>query len=77
MIFYAYDLESYSREQGVWAENSLYFPGPIVKSTSEVIEEIKNAEINLEEIDRFKNHWNTFSTGKSSENLINAIYSKD
>ncbi|QBP41834.1 CDP-glycerol glycerophosphotransferase family protein [Paenisporosarcina antarctica] len=74
MIFYTYDLDSYDKEQGLWAENSLYFPGPIVKSTTEVINHILDPEIDFEKIDRFKNHWNTFSSGQASKSLISVVY---
>jgi CDP-glycerol glycerophosphotransferase (TagB/SpsB family) len=74
MIFFTYDSESYGRSQGLWAENSLYFPGPIVKSTDEVIKEIANPEIDYKKIAEFRAHWNTFSAGRSTQNLISAIY---
>lgn len=74
MIFFTYDLKDYGKTQGIWAESSLYFPGPIVKSTSEVIDEILNPEIDIEKITHFRDHWNTYSTGQSTPNLIKAIY---
>lgn len=77
MIFFAYDLESYGQTQGLWAESSLYFPGPIVKTTTEVIEHIIDPTIDFEKIDHFKEHWNTFSTGNSSIELVKEVYSKE
>ncbi|WKA53848.1 CDP-glycerol glycerophosphotransferase family protein [Planococcus shixiaomingii] len=74
MIFFTYDLESYGNSQGLWAKNSLYFPGPVVKTTSEVLKEIMNPEIEFDKIERFVAHWNTFSTGQSTKNLISTIY---
>ncbi|PSL31706.1 CDP-glycerol glycerophosphotransferase (TagB/SpsB family) [Planomicrobium soli] len=74
MIFFTYDLESYDQNQGVWAENSLYFPGPIVRTTSEVLEEIIKPQTDYKKIEHFRSHWNTFSTGRSTENLISTIY---
>jgi len=74
MIFFTYDLEEYGKTQGIWAENSLYFPGPIVKTTSEVIDHILDPSIDYEKIDQFRKHWNTYSTGKSTSQLINVIY---
>ncbi|WP_238323323.1 CDP-glycerol glycerophosphotransferase family protein [Planococcus antarcticus] len=74
MIFFTYDLVDYGKTQGIWAENSLYFPGPIVKTTSEVIEHILDPEIDLEKIDQFRNHWNTYSTGQSTCQLLTVIY---
>lgn len=74
MIFFTYDLEDYAKTQGIWAENSLYFPGPIVKTTSEVIHHILDPEIDYDKIDQFRNHWNTYSAGQSTCQLITVIY---
>lgn len=76
MIFFTYDSEDYGRTQGLWAENSLYFPGPIAKTTAQVIGHILDPEIDYEKIDRFKDHWNTYSTGQSTGQLIQAIYAE-
>ncbi|MGB2993029.1 MAG: CDP-glycerol glycerophosphotransferase family protein [Paenisporosarcina sp.] len=77
MIFYTYDLESYDKEQGLWSESSLYFPGPIVKNTKELVDEVLNPTIDFNKINYFKNHWNTFSQGESTKTLISKIYDKD
>lgn len=74
MIFFTYDLVEYGKTQGIWAENSLYFPGPIVKTTSEVIDQILDPSVDHEKIDQFRKHWNTYSTGKSTSQLITVIY---
>jgi teichoic acid glycerol-phosphate primase len=74
MIFFTYDLDSYDKEQGLWDETSRYFPGPIVKTTSEVIDQILDPTIDFQKIDSFKNHWNTFSTGHATKTLISMIY---
>lgn len=74
MIFFTYDLESYGMQQGLWSESSLYFPGPMAKSTQEVLESILASETDYEKIEQFRFHWNTFSTGQSTKNLISTIY---
>lgn len=76
MIFFTYDSDSYSCTHGLWAENSFYFPGPIVKTTAQVIEHILDPHIDYEQIDQFSKKWNTFSTGESSRRLIQSIYEK-
>ena len=77
MIFFTYDMESYSRTNGLWAVDDLYFPGPFAASTSEVIDHIIDPAIDLARIDRFQKHWNTFATGNSTSSLINAIYADE
>ena len=77
MIFFAYDLEAYNQTQGLWAESDLYFPGPIVKTTTEVINHIIDPIIDFESIDHFKEHWNAFSAGNSSIKLVKQLYGKE
>lgn len=77
MIFFTYDLESYIKEQGLWAESDLYFPGPIVKTTSDLFQHIIDPHIDFEKIEQFNDRWNTFSKGRSSHNLILKIYHHD
>lgn len=74
MIFFTYDLADYGRTQGIWAKSSLYFPGPIVETTSEVIQHIADPSLDHKKIDEFRNHWNVYSTGNSTCQLITAIY---
>lgn len=74
MIFFTYDLESYGQSQGLWATSNLYFPGPIARTTQEVLKEIADPYIDYKKIEQFRFHWNTFSTGCSTENLIATIY---
>lgn len=77
MIFFVYDLESYIKAQGLWAEEDLHFPGPIVTSTSELHQHIVDPHIDTHQIDRFNDQWNTFSKGRSSKNLIKKVYEPD
>lgn len=74
MIFFTYDLESYSRFQGLWSIDDLFFPGPIARTTAEVIAHIKEPDLDSDKIHRYRNHWNTFSTGSSARNLIHEVY---
>lgn len=74
MIFFTYDIEEYNRTQGIWHVNDLFFPGPMVTTTAEVIDQILDPVIDHAKIERFRAHWNTFSNGRSSKQLITAIY---
>lgn len=77
MIFFVYDLESYIKVQGIWAEKDLHFPGPMVKSTSELHQHIVDPHFDIHQIERFNDQWNTFSKGHSSRNLIKKVYHPD
>lgn len=74
MLFFAYDLKEYSLSSGFWEDYEVNMPGPIVKTTEEVIETIQKNEFDLEEVKSFANKWNTYSTGRSSEQLVNLLY---
>lgn len=74
MIFFLYDFETYQQEQGIWGDGSLFFPGPIVRTTEELINHLSDLSIDLTVIDRFHKYWNAFSTGTSSSRLVKAIY---
>ncbi|RNF39489.1 CDP-glycerol glycerophosphotransferase family protein [Planococcus salinus] len=74
MIFFTYDYKDYKHQQGLWATNDLYFPGPIVTTTSGLIRHLNDTSIDFDKIDRFREHWNTYSTGQACKNLISSIY---
>lgn len=74
MIFFTYDLETYNDTQGLWSVDDLFFPGPIARTTAEVISHIKDPVIDYNKINQYKTHWNTFSTGTSAKRLIQQIY---
>ena len=74
MIFFPYDLEEYEEERGFWTEYVKLVPGPIVKTTDEIIRTILNSAFDLQKIEEFSKIWNKYSTGKSSENIVNYIF---
>lgn len=74
MIFYAYDLEDYSKKRGIWSNYKEEVPGPVVETTKELIELIEKMDFNLEEVHNFAETWNKYSTGNSTKNLISALY---
>ena len=74
MIFYAYDLEEYSKKRGIWPNYTDEVPGPVVQTTRELIEVIDKMEFNLEEVRNFAKTWNKYSNGNSTKNLIHALY---
>ncbi|NBJ68816.1 CDP-glycerol glycerophosphotransferase family protein [Roseburia sp. 1XD42-34] len=73
MIFYAYDLEVYKSDRGLIEQYETEMPGPIVRSTEEVIAAIKQHDFSTEKIKSFANTWNQYSKGNSSERLANFI----
>ncbi|WP_165767950.1 CDP-glycerol glycerophosphotransferase family protein [Virgibacillus indicus] len=74
MVFYAYDLEEYSRTKGLWEDYESLVPGPVVQSTDQIIEVLVKEISSRNMITEFSKEWNTYSNGRSSEALIKAIY---
>ena len=70
MIFYAYDLHQYKKTNGIWEDYGKNMPGPISKTTDELITEILNPHINLHKIDAFKEKWTAYCEGDASEKFV-------
>lgn len=77
MVFYAYDLDEYTTDRGLWDNYQSMVPGKITKTTAEVISQIKTHDFNYEDIRKFAELWNEYSNGASCENLVNYILGHD
>ena len=73
MIFYDYDFEEYKEKRGIVDEYENLVPGPIVKTTKEVVKLILENNFDLRKIKAFSEEWNEFSIGSSSENVVKYI----
>lgn len=74
MVFFAYDLEIYEKERGLWARYETMVPGPVVKSSEEIITVIKESSFDLKVVKDYSRKWNKYSNGQSSENLVNYMF---
>lgn len=72
-IFYSYDLEEYEKESGFWHFYEEVVPGPVVRSTDEIINLIRKNDFDLTLIEDFSDSWNRYSTGHSSRKLVNEL----
>ena len=80
MLFFAYDLEQYKDNlRDFYFDMFEEVPGPIVKSTEKLIEEIKKLEVEDYEskygqkYDDFQNKYNEFDKGTASKTIIDLI----
>ncbi|MBF2464063.1 CDP-glycerol glycerophosphotransferase family protein [Listeria welshimeri] len=69
MFFFSYDMEKYDKERGLIRNYQQFIPGPISKTTEELIEQIKIYN-NSENLTRFSEKWNKYSDGHASERLV-------
>lgn len=74
MVFYAYDLEEYSSSRGFWENYQQEIPGPVVKTTNDLINIIRNEKFNLNTVKTFADQWNQYSNGNSSKRLVEMLY---
>lgn len=75
MIFYAYDLEEFSDEgRGFYETYEEYVPGPIVKTSEELIQIINNDSYNLEKVRQFRENSYDYLDGQSTVRFVKKIY---
>ncbi|MBY0596717.1 CDP-glycerol glycerophosphotransferase family protein [Bacillus bingmayongensis] len=77
MIFFTYDLKKYAKKRGIIEGFISNAPGPVVYSSAEVIETIQNYSFDTEKMKQFNVHWNQYSNGNSSRNLVNYLFSQN
>ncbi len=75
MIFYAYDFDEYSDWRGFYYDYDELTPGPVVKTTEEIIEYIKNIEqsFDKQKVIDFKNKFMNACDGKATQRLIDFV----
>lgn len=74
MIFFPYDLEEYQKQRGLWDDYESLVPGPVVYTTGDIVDKIKQESFNLAQIEIFSSKWNQYSKGHSSENLVGFLF---
>ncbi|WP_053360604.1 CDP-glycerol glycerophosphotransferase family protein [Bacillus sp. FJAT-27251] len=71
MIFFAYDLNEYMKDRGLWDDYDNMVPGPVVKDTDGIVRQIKSMNSSWNnEVKEFSMKWNKYIFGQSSRNLI-------
>jgi len=74
VIFFAYDLENYIENRGLYSDYETFVPGPIVKTVEELISKIKNLSQWDKDYEEKRKHlrkyYNEYSDGNSTKKLI-------
>lgn len=73
MIFFAYDMDTYRITSGLIDDYENQMPGPVVSSTLEIINIIREDAFDMGQIKEFKEQWNAYSDGNSSMNLAHFL----
>lgn len=77
MIFYAYDLDDYRINRGLCDDYEKMVPGPVVQNTNDLIDVLKNKKYDINKIISFKEEWNTYSTGNSSDRVAKFLINRE
>ena len=77
MIFLAYDLEEYYDDRGFYYPYEEMMPGPIVKTTEEVIERLQHLEdwFDRKLVCRFRDKFMSACDGHATERLLEVLES--
>ena len=71
MIFFAYDLEEFSNHgRGFYKDYKSYVPGPVVKTSEEIIDYINKSAYSIDQIRTFNEENFPNLDGKASERII-------
>jgi CDP-ribitol ribitolphosphotransferase / teichoic acid ribitol-phosphate polymerase len=73
MIFFAYDLKQYLEDRGFYYEYNDFVPGPIVSTTEEIIELVKNDEFDLEKVKQFKERFFDHLDGQAAKRFVETL----
>lgn len=73
MIFYAHDMVEYEHTSGLIASYELQMPGPVVKTTDQLIQVIHSQPFDMNKVRVFAEEWNQYSKGDSSINLARFV----
>ncbi|SEO24560.1 CDP-ribitol ribitolphosphotransferase [Amphibacillus marinus] len=74
MLFFAYDVEEYVRTRDFYFDYLSFIPGPLIKSTSQLIKTITEKDFKMEKIPPFIDFFFDDVDGKSSKRVVEKIF---
>ncbi|HWI47479.1 MAG TPA: CDP-glycerol:glycerophosphate glycerophosphotransferase, partial [Rummeliibacillus sp.] len=81
ILYYAYDLENYrDKLRGFYLDYENEMPGPILKTTDEIIDAVQNIDqINAQYKDKYNNFYDQiccWETGHATEKIVHEVFKK-
>ena len=73
MIFFTYDLEEYIEKRDFYYPFESFVPGPIVRTTEEIIDTIKNSNFDLNKVQNFREKFLSSLDGKSTKRVVDEL----
>lgn len=74
ILFFAYDLDNYISNRDFYYPYENFVPGPIVKSTEDMINTIKENKFELDKLNSFRNKFFDHFDGKSTQRVIDMLF---
>ena len=75
MIFFAYDLEDYKKNNGLWEDFESCVPGPVVRDADKVIDAIFE-DFDTTQIEEYCQKWGQYCDGHSSARFVDVLFGK-
>lgn len=75
MLFYAFDLEDYITSRDFYEPYETFVPGKIVETFDDLIVALEREDFEQEKVPQFLNKHFKYQDGKSSERLVNHLFS--
>ncbi|WP_284139009.1 CDP-glycerol glycerophosphotransferase family protein [Virgibacillus sp. LDC-1] len=75
MIFYPYDMDDYQKERDFYYDYQSLVPGPIVRSTEELIDVLRNNSLSTDTLAAFQSRFFDHLDGMASERVVQDIFS--
>ncbi|MBD1221410.1 CDP-glycerol glycerophosphotransferase family protein [Virgibacillus halodenitrificans] len=73
MLFFAYDVEEYIQERDFYYNYFDFIPGPLVKTTEELLKTIENENFEMEKIQPFVQYFFGDTLGKASQKVVDEL----
>lgn len=73
MLFFAFDVEEYVQSRDFYYEYTSFIPGPLARSTDDIIEAIKKENYKMEKIPPFVDYFFDHHDGRSSERVVEQL----
>ncbi|MEA3320553.1 MAG: CDP-glycerol glycerophosphotransferase family protein [Bacillota bacterium] len=77
VIFFAYDLDYYLSERGFYYEYQTLVPGPVVRTTDELIKKVNNKNFDYKKLKEFRDYFFDIQDGKSSKRFVQTFMSSE
>ncbi|MBY7144660.1 CDP-glycerol glycerophosphotransferase family protein [Virgibacillus sp. NKC19-3] len=73
MLFFAFDLETYTKERNFYYDYFNFIPGPLVQTSKGLVSAIKKEQFEMEKIPPFVKFFFDDNLGQSSKNVVDKV----